>query len=241
MENEDKAETGVLARVTRLLAMMGFKGGENVGAKVRTRLGKTDFGVLQVALMIAALDGVILPGEYAAFDKLARKCRGYSEEAAQAAFDAALHAAGYLLLQSGRVDERKLLELFADEAEAAMPSGFAYGSPMDVRRAFVMWTAMGMSDGEFSGVERQGIQDLKSRFAELKRERFAADVDGWCSFSMSGPDMPVGTGQGRELAKTLKLIPDDFLVRAEALLARLGESAADEAAEQELVDLIVNG
>jgi len=241
MENEVKKGTSVLSRVARMLAAMGFKGGEDAGAKVRAHLGRTDFGVLQVSLMIAALDGVILPDEYDAFDRLARKCRGYSEAAAAEAFDAALHAAGYLLLQSGRVDKKRLLELFPDEAEAALPSGFAYSSPVDVRRAFVMWTAMGMSDGEFSGVEREGILGLKARFAEIKREKFAADVDSWCSFSMPCQEMPIGVGQGQELSKTLKLIPDDFLERAEETLSRLGLSGEDDAAAEALSNLILNG
>ena len=38
-------------------------------------LGKVDFGVLTVAMMIAALDGTILPDELTAFRKLARDCR----------------------------------------------------------------------------------------------------------------------------------------------------------------------
>ena len=241
-ENSRDGKPGLLSRAAQLLTSLGFGATDgDRDADVHAKLGKTDFGVLKVAMMIAALDGVILDDEYAAFDKLAAKCRGYSETSAAQALDEALRTAGYLLLKSRRLSEAEIVALLADEAEKALPTGFAYGSVVDVRRAFVMWTAMGMSDGDFSGVERQGILELKRRFAELKREKFAAEIDLWGSLASPYGELMPSVGAGRQAAQTLKLLPDDFLDRAEKLLGRLAFDAYDAGADVDLRDLILNG
>ena len=41
-----------------------------------TKASRTDFGVLKVAFMVAALDGEVTDAEYKALDALAKKCRG---------------------------------------------------------------------------------------------------------------------------------------------------------------------
>ena len=136
-----------------------------------SELGKVDFGVLTVAMMIAALDGTIQPDEFKAFSRLAEKCRVSKGEKA-ARYNAALHSAGYMLLlaRSG-MSKRALSLVFLDEAERVLPMGFAGGKAEDVRRALVLWVTMGLSDGEFSGVEREAIKSFCARVAEIMQKR----------------------------------------------------------------------
>ena len=136
-----------------------------------SELGKVDFGVLTVAMMIAALDGTIRPDEFKAFSRLAEKCRVSRGEKA-ARYNAALHSAGYMLLlaRSG-MSKRALSLVFLDEAERVLPMGFAGGKAEDIRRALVLWVSMGLSDGEFSGVEREAIKSFCARVAEIMQKR----------------------------------------------------------------------
>ena len=136
-----------------------------------SELGKVDFGVLTVAMMIAALDGTIQPDEFKAFSRLAEKCRVSRGEKA-ARYNAALHSAGYMLLlaRSG-MSKRALSLVFLDEAEHVLPMGFAGGKAEDVRRALVLWVLMGLSDGEFSGVERAAVESFCARVAEIMQQR----------------------------------------------------------------------
>ena len=134
-------------------------------------LGKVDFGVLTVAMMVAALDGTILPSELAAFSKLARQCRVSDGERA-ACYESALHSAGYILLISrSGLSERALVAAFAKEAAKVLPAGFAGGRPEDIRRALVIWVTMGASDGDFCGIERKCVDAVRAQAAEIMRRR----------------------------------------------------------------------
>ena len=136
-----------------------------------SELGRVDFGVLTVAMMVAALDGTIQPDEFKAFSRLAEKCR-VSKGEKVARYNAALHSAGYMLLlaRSG-MSKRALSLVFLDEAEHVLPMGFAGGKAEDVRRALVLWVSMGLSDGEFSGVERAAVESFCARVAEIMQKR----------------------------------------------------------------------
>ena len=136
-----------------------------------SELGRVDFGVLTVAMMVAALDGVIQPDELKAFSKLAEKCRVSKGERA-AHYNAALHSSGYMLLLARSGMSRRALSLvFLDEAERVLPAGFAGGRAEDIRRALVLWVSMGLSDGEFSGVERASVEAFCARVAEIMQKR----------------------------------------------------------------------
>ena len=114
-----------------------------------SELGHVDFGVLTVAMMVAALDGVVQPDEFKAFSRLAEKCRVSRGEKA-ARYNSALHAAGYvLLLARSGMSKRALSLVFLDEAERVLPMGFAGGKAEDIRRALVLWVSMGLSDEAF--------------------------------------------------------------------------------------------
>ena len=136
-----------------------------------SELGRVDFGVLTVAMMVAALDGVIQPDELKSFSRLAEKCRVSKGEKA-AHYNAALHSAGYILLlaRSG-MSKRALSLVFLDEAERVLPLGFAGGKAEDIRRALVLWVTMGLSDGEFSGIERAAVEAVCTRVADIMKKR----------------------------------------------------------------------
>ena len=153
--------------VARILSGLKF----NYLKEDDSELGKADFGVLTVAMMVAALDGVIEQAELKAFSKLAEQCRVSKGERA-AHYNAALHSAGYMLLLARSGMSRRALSLvFLDEAERVLPMGFAGGKAEDIRRALVLWVSMGLSDGEFSGVERDCIRAFCDRIAEIMQKR----------------------------------------------------------------------
>lgn len=195
--------------------------------------GKTDFGILKVAFMVAALDGDITGNEYDIFEKMAQKCRGCTAETASKALAAAMRSAGYLMLLAQRVPTEQLIEAFIAEAEDALPNGFASMSIKEVRRAIVAWIAMAMSDGDYSAREKACIEALRRHFAELKvmrqmQEAHCAAAAGSVfgqAFDLGGA-MSVGGGV---------LVSQDFVGRVENVMQRLGSS---EDADKELERLI---
>ena len=195
-----------------------------------TKASRTDFGVLKVAFMVAALDGEVTDAEYRAFDALAMKCRGYTPKTAATALDEAMRSAGYLMLLSKRAKDADLIKAFVGEAQAALPMGFAYFSVEDVCRAVVTWIAMGMSDGDYSPREKKCIEALRKLFAELKVMRIEAEEEQWLSLA---PAFRQANGSGRN--STVELVSRDFVTRVERLVAQYGDSAA---AAKELQNLI---
>ena len=209
--------------LTKLIGSFNFK--------KFSKAGRTDFGVLKVAFMVAALDGEVTDAEYRAFDALAKKCRGYTPKAAEKALDEAMRSAGYLMLLSKRAKDDDLVKAFVAEAQAALPMGFAYLSIEDVRRAVVTWIAMGMSDGDYSKREKMCIEALRKLFAELKVMRVEAEEEQWLSLA---PAFHQACGDGARKS-TVELVSRDFVKRVEGLVAQYGDSAA---AARELKDLI---
>ena len=198
-----------------------------------SKASRTDFGVLKVAFMVAALDGEVTDAEYRAFDALAKKCRGYTAKAAATALDEAMRSAGYLMLLSKRAKEPALVKAFIAEAQAALPMGFAYFSAEDVRRAIVTWIAMGMSDGDYSAREKACIEALRKLFAELKVMRIQAEEEQWLSLA---PAFRASCESGSRRA-TVELVSRDFVTRVERLVAQYGDSA--EAAKK--LDELIGG
>ena len=196
-----------------------------------SKASRTDFGVLKVAFMVAALDGEVTDAEYKAFDALAKKCRGYTEKAAETALEEAMRSAGYLMLLSRRRKDADLVKAFVAEAQAALPMGFAYLSIEDVRRAVVTWIAMGMSDGDYSSREKACIEALRKLFAELKVMRIQAEEEQWLQLA---PAFRQASAPGPRKS-TVELVSRDFVSRVERLVAQYGDSAA---AAKELQELI---
>ena len=200
--------------LTKLIGSFNFK--------KFSKASRTDFGVLKVAFMVAALDGEVTDAEYKAFDALAKKCRGYTPKAAATALDEAMRSAGYLMLLSKRVKDTALVAAFVTEAQAALPMGFAYLSIEDVRRAVVTWIAMGMSDGEYSKREEMCIEALRKLFAELKVMRLQAEEEQWLQMAPTFRQTCTPGDRNR----TVELVSRDFVKRVERLVAQYGDSAA---------------
>lgn len=157
--------------------------GVDVGGKKNDpELAALDRGILTVALMIAGLDGVILPGEFDAFVAMAKRCRGATAKNTRALYEDAFCKAGPIaaMAQSGLFTESSRLAMFVRLADEALPKGFANGSMADLRRAFALWVAMGVSDGAFSGFESRCVHTLVRRFAlarAAKAKRFAVMIE----------------------------------------------------------------
>jgi len=222
-----------LNTVTDLL--MGVELGNK---RANDKLARLDRGILDVALMIAALDGEILPAEVAAYYRLLGKCRGCSKKDAPAALNEALRKAGYLIaLKQTGTDDKTLLKAFVNEAMAALPAGFADGSLADVRRAFVFWTTMGLSDGGYSTLERSAVQALANSFTKAraakgkksvsllendflaKVERLAKDLSVVAkrAKAQAALDALISTVQVKEGKNTVEKPAQDVSVRAGAI------------------------
>ena len=202
---------------------------------LKDRIAKTDLGVLKVAFMVAALDGEVTADEYAAFDALAKKCRGYTPKAAEEALNDAMRSAGYLLLLSKRVKkDADLVKAFVAEARAALPNGFAYLSLEDVRRAIVTWIMMGMSDGAYSVRERACIEALRKLFAELKVIKLEQEAEQWMALATDFRQAYGGKTAWMS-SGTVELISKNFVRQVEDLVAQYGDTAD---AAKELQSLI---
>ena len=184
-----------------------------------SELGKVDFGVLTVAMMVSALDGVIQPSELKAFDKLAQQCRVSDGERA-ARYESALHSAGYMMLISrSGASKRTIVETFVREAEKVLPHGFAGGKAEDIRRAFVIWVTMGLSDGEFCGLERACVEAFRDKVAEIMRRRRDCKESLWRYLN---PAFRIACSGGRKTSVAAKRVAEfgeDILARVERLVA----------------------
>ncbi len=193
------------------------------GRKSDPELGALDRGVLEVALMVAALDGEIMPAEYETFGMLAKTCRGYTQKNAKACLDGALRKAGYLMAmaQIGCYTPAMRVTRFVEMAAAALPNGFARGSQADVRRAFVLWFAMAAADGSVSPAERHAIEALRDHFTRVEAERRQL-ANARCE--ALNPAFPFSVSRKINVRK-FTLLEDGFLPRAEELVQIMGETA----------------
>ena len=210
--------------LTKLIGSFNFK-----------KLGKasrTDFGVLKVAFMVAALDGEVTDAEYRALEALAKKCRGSTPKAAEMALDEAMRSAGYLMLFGRHAKDSALVAAFIREAQAALPNGFAYFSVEDVRRAVVTWIAMGMSDGDYSAREKKCIEALRRHFAKLKVSRAEAEEEQWRSLAPTFRQV-YGSAARRV---PVNLVPQSFVTCVEQLVAQYGDEASAASELKKLVE-----
>ena len=204
-------------------------------ARIRAaKYAKIDYGIVKVALMVAAVDGEVSDDELKALDALLKKCRGYSQETAAKVQDEAMRSAGYLLLLGRRIPDREFVKAFVAEARTALPDGFEDFSVEEVRRAIVMWIAMGMSDGDYSPREKKCIEALCECLAELK---VARDDDRTKSRTMFASAFSMASGSSWQ-KKMNDALPRNFLTRVADLVAQYGDSAD---AVNELEKLIAAG
>lgn len=189
-------------------------------ARSNSKLGQLDLAVLEVALMIAALDGKVLKSEINAFMLLAMKCRGANGASVRSAYEDALRAAGYISITVQIEDEKTVLEVFADEVVRVMPEDFLAADPSDIRRAFVIWTAMAMSDGEYSDIERKAVQLLEKRFSVIKEAEIKAKLERRAALS---PAFRVAYADSDRCGKSFRLLPKGFLAAVEDRFSKTGD------------------
>ena len=221
--------TGMVKKVLGILSCEAFA---DIG-QAPSRLGKADACVLKVAMSIAALDGSVTDAELAAFERLAKQCRGYSAESAKAVFRAGLRTAGYVELAARALSEKELLAVFAEEIERLLPYGFIFGNPAEVRRAFVMWIAMAMSDGTYSSIERKAISLFAKSVGDRQQTKLAKSASG-------SPAFVTAYGMRRSFEQYQTVSPA-FLKEAESLIARLDRPSEAASAAADLKSLIQNG
>jgi len=112
-------------------------------------------------------------------------------------------------------DER--LADFLKAVSVGLPQGFVGGTREDLAFAFTFWTALSMTDGDFSQMERRAIERLKEHFDNeraLKRnsELFVARQ---VAALMSDYDR---TLSGMAGVREPSLLGEDFTARAEEML-----------------------
>jgi len=199
-----------------------------IGGKKNPKLGRLDFAILEVAMMVAALDGEILKSETDAFMALARKCRGYTPDNAKKCLDAALQKAGYLMAiaKIGRYTAKERVAAFVASAVATMPRGFVDGELSDLRRAFVLWISMGLSDGEFSDIERTAIDALQDRLAQVMFDEALGEEARWIALY---PAYGMANAAASR-AKKVSLLEPGFVDKAAGLVRDLSSSARRDAA-----------
>ena len=158
-----------------------------------------EFAILKIAFLLAALDGKIDETEREMYDRLAEQCKDIDVDQAQKVLkevDAATKrlldaknserkaGAGGLLIPFSIVPEERVQEMFLDkfmkEAEAVCDWPSFVKDSSRVRRAFVMWTAMAMADGDYAAIERKAIERLRAKVNsyELISRDFLDDAEG---------------------------------------------------------------
>ena len=116
-----------------------------------------NFAILKIAFLLTALDGHIDESERAMFAKLAEQCKEIDVDQARTVLHDVEKATKRLLrAKKGRTD-KAFLEIFLKEADAVCDWASFVRDSRHVRRAFMMWTAMAMSDGDYAEIERKAI------------------------------------------------------------------------------------
>ena len=141
-----------------------------------------EFAILKIAFLLAALDGKIDETEREMYDRLAEQCKNIDVDQAQEVLKEVDAATKRLLEVKNRKDksagsglfvsaflmealptDNEILDMFMKEVEAVCDWPSFVKDSSRVRRAFVMWTAMAMADGDYSAIERKAIERLRAK------------------------------------------------------------------------------
>ena len=115
-----------------------------------------EFAILKIAFLLAALDGKIDETEREMYDRLAEQCKNIDVDQAQEVLKEVDAATKRLLEVKNRKDKSAGSGLVCDWPSFVKDSS-------RVRRAFVMWTAMAMADGDYAAIERKAIERLRAK------------------------------------------------------------------------------
>ena len=141
-----------------------------------------EFAILKIAFLLAALDGKIDETEREMYDRLAEQCKNIDVDQAQEVLkevDAATKrllevknrkgksASSGLFVSAFLVESlptnNEILNIFMKEADTVCDWPSFVKDSSRVRRAFVMWTAMAMADGDYAAIEREAIERLRAK------------------------------------------------------------------------------
>lgn len=121
----------------------------------------SDLVILKTAFLLTAVDGHIDASERRMFDKLAEQCKEIDAKAAKEIVPSMEKTAMEIIAAKAKMTEKAFLDFFMSEtAKFCDWEAFAKDSSQ-VRRAFVMWFAMAMSDREFSPIERKALARIR--------------------------------------------------------------------------------
>lgn len=190
---------------------------------------RMDSGVLQVAMMVSALDGEVLDEELRMFDDLARECAGYNVESVAGLLERGLRSAGYLALQAHRLGADELIAAFTAEAGRVLPEDFADWRIEDIRHAFALWVTMAMSDRDYSQIERRAVRSLFDRISSAIHE--ASEANGNRAGMLSPAH--VSAYANRNASETSRTLDEGLLDRI--------ESAVKDGGFEKLEDIIRKG
>jgi len=133
----------------------------------KTTMSDLNFSVIYVGLLIAAIDGTVSDEELTLLHDFANEC-GFSldDDEAKQGLDRAIRNAGYLSLMSriSVYSEDDRLKAFVKAVDAGLPHDFVSSTREDLVFAFTFWTALAMTDGDFSATEKKALEVLKSHF-----------------------------------------------------------------------------
>ncbi len=143
-----------------------------------------EFAILKVAFLLTAIDGRIEESERKMFDTLAARCREVDVDEAKTVLASVDSATKRMLRAAGRKgvafmacvakrscgssESKDVLNLFMEEVNVICDWAEFVKDSARVRRAFVMWTAMVMSDGDYSEIESTAISRLQDKVNSYK-------------------------------------------------------------------------
>lgn len=132
-------------------------------------LTNLDFAVLKTQMLLAAVDGAISPAELAFFRSIAERYRdNVNGMTFETLWQAALHGAGYLLLQSQLLPRDELVQEFVKEAEPDLSREIASWDDAANRSARDALERMARIDGDYSDIERDCIEALVLRLNRVR-------------------------------------------------------------------------
>lgn len=122
----------------------------------------SDLVILKAAFLLTAVDGHIDASERRMFDKLAEQCKEIDAKEAKKIVPMLESTAQKLVASKPKMSEKAFLDFFMSEVGRFCDWRSFAKNASHVRRAFVMWFAMSMADGEFSAIERKALRRIRA-------------------------------------------------------------------------------